>query len=443
MKVRASFTTLLTVLIVSAVSSGALAGSTATDSAKTKITAKLSRASFTPAQANKVKLTYRFSTLTRSFEYRLFTKKGSRWTKLRSVAKKGSFLGARKQVVKSFFGVRKIAVGRYRLDLIADRGKISKYFRVLKSVLPPPIPAGSEAPPTEPTPSPAPPGPGDVSPLSSPVKLIFIHHSTGQNWLADGNGDLGITLRNNNYFVSDTNYGWDPDDIGSSTDTGHWWLWFRGPSSASYMTALYQENRARSPYSRLGSDPGGENEIVMFKSCYPNSNISGNPTDAATIGENPLRGQGAGSASMTVANVKGIYNDILEYFATRPDKLFVVVVTPPLLNSIRGANARAVANWLVNDWLDGYTQQNVAVFDFYNVLTSNGGDDNTNDLGATGGNHHRWWNNDVQHITSNSNNLLSYSSGDSHPSRAGNQKATAEFVPLLNYYYHRWVNSRS
>ncbi len=64
------------------------------------------------------------------------------------------------------------------------------------------------------------------------VKLIFIHHSTGQAWLDDGYGRLGLALRDNNYFVSDTNYGWGPDRIGDSTDLGHWWTWFRGPSSS-------------------------------------------------------------------------------------------------------------------------------------------------------------------------------------------------------------------
>jgi hypothetical protein len=75
-------------------------------------------------------------------------------------------------------------------------------------------------------------------------------------------------------------------------------------------------------------------------------------------------------------------NDILSYFATRQDKLFVLIVSPPLLandtDAAHAANARAVANWLVNDWLAGYPYNNVAVFDFYNVLTSNGGNTNTN-----------------------------------------------------------------
>jgi hypothetical protein len=46
-----------------------------------------------------------------------------------------------------------------------------------------------------------------ADPPEDPVRLIFVHHSCGSNWLSDGNGGLGIALRDNNYFVSDTNYG--------------------------------------------------------------------------------------------------------------------------------------------------------------------------------------------------------------------------------------------
>ena len=45
-----------------------------------------------------------------------------------------------------------------------------------------------------------------ITPPASPVKLIFIHHSTGGNWLADPNtdqpyGGLGSALMTNNYFT--------------------------------------------------------------------------------------------------------------------------------------------------------------------------------------------------------------------------------------------------
>jgi len=293
--------------------------------------------------------------------------------------------------------------------------------------------------------------PLNPSPPSSPVRLIFIHHSTGENWLVDGNGDLGIALMNNSYFVSDTNYGWGPLDadandgstIGDHTDIGHWWNWFVSTNRAPYLTALYAESGQNASYSRLTTNPGGQNQIVMFKSCFPNSNISGNPTDPPTGGNNPLRGQDAWSEHMTVANIKGIYNDILAYFATRQDKLFVLIVSPPLSDPTNAANARAVANWLVNDWLAAYPYHNVAVFDFYNVLTTNGGDANTNDLNQESGNHHRWRNNAIQHKTDGDDadgnpNVLEYPSGDDHPSQAGNLKATGEFLPLLNIFYNQW-----
>jgi PKD repeat protein len=287
----------------------------------------------------------------------------------------------------------------------------------------------------------------DTSPPASPVKLIFIHHSSGENWLVDDNGGLGVALRDNNYFVSDTNYGWGPDGIGDRTDIGNWYDWFVGPSSPTYLAALYAESGQNSSYTRLGSDPdpGGENQIVMFKSCFPNSYLGGNPDDPPTSGANPLRGQDASSSDMTVANAKGIYNDILGYFGDHQDKLFVAVTAPPLVrgatDDAQAANARAFNNWLVNDWLAGYSHHNVAVFDFYNVLTSNGGDPNTNDAGAETGNHHRIWEGSPQHIQTVANNMAAYGSTDSHATPAGNRKATQEFPGLLNAYYHCWTGT--
>jgi hypothetical protein len=281
------------------------------------------------------------------------------------------------------------------------------------------------------------------SPPANPVRLVFIHHSCGENWLSDGNGGLGFALRDNNYFVSDTNYDGGPDAIGSSTDLGQWWLWFRGPDSAKYLGALYAWGGQSCEYSRIADSPSGENQIVMFKSCFPNSALKGNVNDPVPpISSNPLRGQSSSSEFHTVANAKGIYVDLLEYFKTRPDKLFVVVTAPPLTDATYADNARAFNNWLVNEWLTNYSAGNVFVFDFYNVLTSNGGNPNTNDLGSASGNHHRWWNGGVQHKTDgdghSSSNILEYPTDDDHPSMAGNQKATAEFVPLLNNAYSRY-----
>jgi hypothetical protein len=271
------------------------------------------------------------------------------------------------------------------------------------------------------------------------VKLIFIHHSVGENWLADDFGGLGLALAGNNYFVSDTNYGWEGGgtDIGNRTDIGHWWEWFAGPNRSAITADLYAESEQHASYSRLATDPGGPNQIVMFKSCFPNSMLEGDPDDPPTAGANPLRGN---SEPLTVGNAKGIYNDILGYFATRQDTLFVAVTAPPVQDATWAANARAFNTWLVNDWLASYPYANVAVFDHYNVLTSNGGDWDVNDLGQTSGNHHRWRNGAVEHVTDQGGDTAAYPNDgwDDHPSPAGARKAAAEFLPLLNIFYNRW-----
>lgn len=281
---------------------------------------------------------------------------------------------------------------------------------------------------------------------TSTARLVFMHHSTGQNWLADDNGGLGIALRNNNYFVSDTNYGWGPNSIGDRTDIGHWWLWFRGPEHADYLQALYAEAGQHSAYSRLQVQPDGDgNEVILLKSCFPNSNLGGEVSDPVpSISENPLAGLGSDSPYHTIANAKSIYLDLLKYFETRQDKLFVVITAPPLSDPAHAANARAFNDWLMNGWLNNYPYDNVAVFDFYNVLTSNGGSATNNDLGRDTGNHHRWWQGSIEHVTNGDNdaspNVLEYpsASGDDHPSKAGNLKATGEFLPLLNIHYNCW-----
>ena len=291
-----------------------------------------------------------------------------------------------------------------------------------------------------------------VAPEGAPgsgLKLIFIHHSSGENWLADDNGGLGLALMQHGYFVSDTNYDWGPSvadlgPIGSFTDTGHWWTWFQGPESEAVMQALFSESEQHAGYTRLADDPGGENVIVMFKSCFPNSAMDGSPDDSPAGADNPLRGMDAGSGYQTVANAKGIYVGLLEVFAAHPDKLFVAITAPPLhedeTNREQAANVRAFNRWLAEEWLADYPLANVAVFDFYNVLTSNAGSPDENDAGAEAGNHHRLLNGEVEYTTDQGSNISAYAyPGDSHPMAAGNQKASEEFVPLLDFYVQRWL----
>ena len=253
-------------------------------------------------------------------------------------------------------------------------------------------------------------------PPASTVKLIFIHHSTGENWLRDDYGGLGLALSQNNYFVSDTNYGWGPNNIGDRTDIPNWTEWFASGDTPTYMAALFTEYAQHASYTRTLADPGGENQVIMFKSCFPNSALEGSPSDPPDP-----------DGWLTVGHAKWIYNQILPYFGAHPEKLFIVIAAPPLRDGTYAANARAFNQWLYYDWLaeNHYTQTNVAVFDFYNVLTGPN-------------NHHRFYNGAEQHVIADNRNTLYYPSGDDHPSVAGSQKATDEFIELLNVFYNRW-----
>ena len=266
-------------------------------------------------------------------------------------------------------------------------------------------------------------------------RLVFIHHSCGNNWLDTGNGNLGNTLGENNYYVRDTYYGWDAlynTDIGSHTDTDSWYYWFLDESTEAVeitsmygtttletqdngiprrdniMDSLYSTDNKHASYTPI-TDPVGENDIIMFKSCYPLSEVGASIDDE-----------------------KAIYNDLLDYFVQRQDKLFILVTPPGETEVSSYLLTKELCQWLVDEetgWLSGYAHNNVGVFDFYCVLS---------EIDS----HHTVENGEIIYTYSPDYDGTSpYHEGDDHPNSTGNQKSTDEFVPLLNYYYNRWKNN--
>jgi hypothetical protein len=144
----------------------------------------------------------------------------------------------------------------------------------------------------------------------------------------------------------------------------------------------------------------------MFKSCYPLSNV------------------GAG-----IEDEKAIYNGLLAYFGAHTEKLFVLITPPGTATVPTPALTRQLCDWLVdrqNGWLKNYAHNNVAVYDFYCSLSETGS-------------HHRVVNGYVEHVyASDYDGISPYHTGDDHPNATGNQKATAEYLPLLNSFYNAW-----
>jgi len=219
---------------------------------------------------------------------------------------------------------------------------------------------------------------GDVYPAATTDDLVFIHHSCGNNWLSNSLHDALLAKdyvdeRNDIYYGTTmspdagrpSSLGGTPGD---STNMNHWIFWFN-----DYLDGVE---------SHASAD--GFNKIIMFKSCYPISDITSDGTEPG----DPF------SSSQTTVNYKAVYRHpdgpgntytdasytykpLEDIFAENPDVLFIPVTAPPLhytaTNDANAHRAREFNNWLKNDWLASYNAahsglNNVAVFDWFDVL---------------------------------------------------------------------------
>jgi hypothetical protein len=257
------------------------------------------------------------------------------------------------------------------------------------------------------------------------MNLLFIHHSIGGQWLADpgmeqgtnaiyvthpNGGGLRGRLERQGYVVHEASYG---SVVGERTDLFDWL-----PKFVEHMPQVLACSRQDETLA-----PPARNQIIVFKSCFPNNMFAG-------AGQAPGDPRGG---DLTLAYAQATYRALLPEFEKFPEVLFVCLTTPPLAPRIdseplwkavakklagkvdrktkllgSAALARQFANWLKSDdgWLKGYPQRNVIVFDYYDILTGAGSSD-----------------------------LLQFPTGegyDSHPSAEGQRLATEAFVPFLN-----------
>lgn len=255
------------------------------------------------------------------------------------------------------------------------------------------------------------------------VNLLFIHHSCGGQLLADtgekvggtretgersiyvshpNGGGLRTALESAGFQVNEASYG---SVIGEDTDLCHWNRKFLD-QMARVLTTARQDQLL---------PPGQTNRIVVFKSCYPNLKID-------SAGSEP----GApDSCERTLANAKAAYRALLPSLAKHPEVLFVAL-TPPALTKPApvgvkakikalfegepkwGELGREFTTWMTDHqqgWLAGYEGRNIAVFDYYDILTGSGESD---------------W------------SAYPAKEGiDSHPSAEGNRLAAEAFAPFL------------
>lgn len=253
--------------------------------------------------------------------------------------------------------------------------------------------------------------------------LVFIHHSSGQHWLTSG---LEAALAKKDYVGTCTGitYGTtvQPDEgrpgslgadgrpPGDFTDMDHWLLWFN-----DYLAGVKQH----------GNNQNG-NRIVLFKSCYPMSNVTagddgpGDPFDVTrTLANHKAVFRHPGGAGKTYTRQNSEYKPLNQIFAENPGTLFVAISSPPrhfgpqdATEDAQAQRARHFADWLENDWLKAYNAahpglNNVAVFNWFDFLSNPPG--------------HPEHPNRLKEIYGGG-------TGDSHPNRKADKESTKAFA---------------
>lgn len=219
-------------------------------------------------------------------------------------------------------------------------------------------------------------------------QILFIHHSVGNQWLNEGG--LRIELLRDGFGVHDATYG---DEIGEYTDMCDWANKFSNQMDKILKFDYHPDTYYSGPF---------ENDIIMFKSCFPNSQI---------MGEGDPPGDPNDKTKLTW-NYKVTMETLKSVFSRHPDKTFVFVTFPPLVpvatNPEEAQRARDFSNWVKGSFCAEYTKDtglnNFHIFDLFDILA-----DSSNVLKAE----------------------YRISESDSHPNATGLQKATADFAEFL------------
>ena len=120
-------------LLLAAVFVLVLAGTASGTASSAKLSARLTKTSFTSAQTSSVKLVCKFKATSKSFAYAITIKSGKKWKTVKSVRKTGSFKGSYTKTVKKLFAGKAVKLGSYTLKLSVDSGSKTLRFTVKKA----------------------------------------------------------------------------------------------------------------------------------------------------------------------------------------------------------------------------------------------------------------------------------------------------------------------
>ncbi len=184
--------------------------------------------------------------------------------------------------------------------------------------------------------------------------VIFLHHSIGQNLIAQGNVRALFAQKGYQFWDHDYNTIGLTRPNGTRTHTSYdipeLTPGVRGggntdPEGLAVLLAQPMHSPPDNAFSRLM-----QHEVLILKSCYPNSKIADDET---------------------LARRKALYLQMRAVMDQHPDRLFILLTTPPVhpaaTTPAEAARARALAKWLASEeFVQGHP--NVFVFDLFDLL---------------------------------------------------------------------------
>jgi len=191
---------------------------------------------------------------------------------------------------------------------------------------------------------------------------IFLHHSTGQNIWGPNGSATSVPQEMDAYNFSHSY-------IGSQAVTMNEEWWAPGDNEWVTQHAFFEDP---SPVTGIGFYLP-DNKIIVIKSCFPSSAISGTGQPDDTL--NP--------DWKTIYNYKWHWRHIIRVMQLHPENFFVIWTNAPLepYSTIpeEAALSKSFCIWAKDtlamglDPLFGAFPQNVYVFDFFHKLTGDNG----------------------------------------------------------------------
>ncbi len=178
------------------------------------------------------------------------------------------------------------------------------------------------------------------------TNIIFLHHSVGRNLIEQGK--IREAFRERGYAFWDQGYNHRGLRNPNGESTGYGYDLPYDNSDPDELARIFEQRVYPLPLNTLSGLL--QHEVILLKSCFPNSHIP--------------------NAEALEAR-KALYLRIRAGMEAHPDKIFILLTSPPLnpadTTPAEAANARALASWLASeDFIAG--NENIFVFDFFDRL---------------------------------------------------------------------------